>query len=136
MKIAVTSIRPTLDDNMGTVFGISNWPEVKQPASPSESDVDPEQAQAFLQNQVQICEQQRLQTDQRIKELETGHKLVAVVLSEKCAGCGLCRDVCPVNALEINGHAVVNDEACTGCAACVSECPNEAIIIVQRKVVK
>ena len=136
MKIAVTSIRPTLDDNMGTGFGVGNWPAVEQPASPSESDVNPEQTKAFLRNLVQILEQQRYQTDQRIKELETGHKLVAVVLSEKCAGCGLCRDVCPVNALEINGHAVVNDEACTGCAACVSECPNEAIIIVQRKVVK
>ena len=136
MKIAVTSTGPTLDDNMGTGLGISNWPVVEQPASPSEQDVDPEQAQAFLQNQVQICEQQRHQIDQRIKELETGHKLVAVVLSEKCAGCGLCTDVCPVNAIGVNQQAIVNDEACTGCAACVAECPNKAIIIVQRKVVK
>ena len=133
MKIAVTSIRPTLDDNMGTGFGMSNWPEVKQPASPSESDVDPEQAQAFLQNQLQICEQQRHQIDQRIKELETGYKLVAVVLSEKCAGCGICTDVCTVNAIEINGHAVVNTEDCTGCGNCVTECPNEAVILTSVK---
>ena len=118
---------------MGIGFGMSNWPTVEQPASPSESDVDPAQERAFLQDQVQILEQQKHQIDQRIKELETGHKLVAVVLSEKCAGCGICVDVCPVGAIEVNQQAVVNDEACTGCAACVSECPNEAIIITQKK---
>jgi ferredoxin len=55
---------------------------------------------------------------------------------EKCAGCGICVDVCPAGAIEVNQQAVVNDEACTGCAACVSECPNEAIVIAQKKVGK
>ncbi|HIJ54405.1 MAG TPA: 4Fe-4S binding protein [Planctomycetes bacterium] len=62
--------------------------------------------------------------------------MVAVVLAEKCTGCGICADVCPAGAIEVNEQAIVNAEACTGCAACVSECPNEAIILAQKKVGK
>jgi NAD-dependent dihydropyrimidine dehydrogenase PreA subunit len=118
---------------MGTGFEMGNWPVVNEPASPSESDVDPAQVQAFLKDQAQILEQQSHQIEQRIRQLETGHKLVAVVLSEKCAGCGICTDVCTVNAIEINGHAVVNTEDCTGCGNCVTECPNEAVILTSVK---
>ena len=83
-----------------------------------------------------MLEQQKQQLNQRMAQLESGRKAVAVVDSEKCTGCGICVDVCPVNAIEVNQEAVVNDETCTGCAACVSECPNEAIIIAQKKVGK
>jgi len=48
-------------------------------------------------------------------------------------GCGICVDVCPENAIEVNERAVINADACTGCATCVSECPNEAIILARRK---
>ena len=117
---------------MGAGFGMGNWPVVEQPASPSESNIEPDQALAVLREEQQILEQQKHQIEQRISELETGHRLVAVVLPEKCAGCGICTDVCPVNAIEINEHAVVDADTCTGCAACVSECPNEAIILAQK----
>jgi len=114
-------------------LGVGNWPTVEQPASPSESDVDQVRERTFLQNQVQFLEQQNHQIYQRIKELETGYKLVAVVLSEKCAGCGLCTDVCFANAIEANEHAVVNTEMCTGCGDCVTECPNEAVILIPQQ---
>ena len=65
-------------------------------------------------------------------ERDDGSGIVSID-REKCTGCGICVDVCPTNAIEVNEHAVVNAEACTGCAACVSECPNEAIILVQKK---
>lgn len=118
---------------MGAGFGMGNWPALEQPAFSSESDDDPEQAKAYLRGQEQVLERQKDEVGQRIRELEAGQNLVAVVLSEKCAGCGICTDVCPTGAIEISKQAVVNGEACSGCAACVSECPNEAIILVQKK---
>jgi len=122
-----------LEPNVDNYFGMDNWPSVEQPASPSESDIDPVQERAFLQVQIQLLRQQKHQIEQKIKELETGYKLVAVVLSEKCAGCGICTDVCPVDTIEINRYAVVNTESCVGCGNCISECPNEAIILTQDK---
>ena len=81
-----------------------------------------------------MLEQQKRQLNNRITQLESGRKAVAVVDSEKCTGCGTCVDVCPVNAIQVNEQAVVNAETCTGCAACVLECPNEAIVLAQKKV--
>jgi len=120
---------------MGRGMGI---PSVGQAAGfPEDSGLtNPEQELAALKQQAEMLEQQKQQLNQRITQLESGQKAVAVVDSEKCAGCGICVDVCPAGAIEVNQHAVVNDEACTGCAACVSECPNEAIILVQKKVGK
>jgi predicted Fe-Mo cluster-binding NifX family protein/NAD-dependent dihydropyrimidine dehydrogenase PreA subunit len=62
-------------------------------------------------------------------------KAAALVRPERCAGCGICVDVCPAGAIRIEQqHAVVDPVVCTACAACVAECPNEAIIIVQQRV--
>jgi len=95
-----------------------------------------EQELAALKQQVELLEQQKRQINKRIAEFESGRKAVAVVDSGKCAGCGICVDVCPAGAIEVNERAVVNVKACTGCAVCVSECPNEAIILAQKKVDK
>ena len=98
--------------------------------------MNPEQELAALKQQAELLEQKKRQLNNGIAQLEKGRKAVAVVDSEKCTGCGICVDVCPAGAIEVNQQAVVNDEACTGCAACFSECPNEAIILAQKKVGK
>ena len=105
MKIAVISSGPTLNDNV----------------------------EAFLREQARVMEEQKDEVEQKIRVLETGQNLVAVVLPEKCAGYGICADVCPVNAIEVDEHTVINTVVCTGCGACISECPNEAIILTQDK---
>jgi ferredoxin len=51
--------------------------------------------------------------------------------SEKCAGCGVCEDVCPVEAIRVNdGVARIDQVRCNECEACVEACPNEAILVV------
>ena len=48
--------------------------------------------------------------------------------AEKCTGCGTCKDVCPVEAIELNDDkAKVNEEECVECGTCVEECPEGAL---------
>jgi len=93
----------------------------------------PEQELVALKQQAEQLEQQKQQLNKRIAELEAIQNLVAVVLAEKCTACGICADVCPVNAIKVNGQAVVQADLCTGCALCVGECPSNAIVLTQNK---
>lgn len=53
---------------------------------------------------------------------------MAVKIDEsKCTGCGICTDVCPVNAITVDQVAEIDAETCTDCGLCVAECPNEAL---------
>jgi len=59
-----------------------------------------------------------------------------------CTGCGLCIDVCPVDAIGLvseNGTedtaadvARVNEDICLGCGVCVRNCPVSAIRLTER----
>ena len=51
---------------------------------------------------------------------------------EKCAGCGTCAEVCPVEAISlVGGTAEVDQERCTDCEVCVEVCPNGAMLAVR-----
>jgi heterodisulfide reductase subunit A len=55
--------------------------------------------------------------------------LVAYVDENICSGCGICVEVCPYEAREIESHrriARVHEALCQGCGACVASCPNNA----------
>ena len=54
-----------------------------------------------------------------------------VVYEEKCAGCGECVDVCPVEVFELQDSKAVpvNAEECLGCDSCVEVCEESAITI-------
>ena len=48
--------------------------------------------------------------------------------SEKCTGCGLCVEICPVEAIGMeNKKAQVDADKCVDCGQCVVQCPAEAI---------
>lgn len=48
-----------------------------------------------------------------------------------CAGCGICVDVCPNEAICLVDHiATINKALCTQCKACVYACPNQAISVL------
>ena len=54
--------------------------------------------------------------------------MAANIDSEKCTGCGVCIDVCPLEAISLNdGIAVIDEDTCTECGLCVNVCPNDAI---------
>jgi ferredoxin len=58
-----------------------------------------------------------------------GGVMAAKVDKKKCTGCGICVDICPVQAIKIEKEkAVINDD-CVECGACVNECPNGALSI-------
>jgi len=58
--------------------------------------------------------------------------MVCVVNTWKCTGCGVCQEVCPFHAIEVDPKenvAVVNDALCKGCGLCSSSCRSGALDI-------
>ena len=48
----------------------------------------------------------------------------------KCSACGLCQEICPYGAIEVDGKekvAVVNEVLCKGCGICASSCRGGAL---------
>jgi 2-oxoglutarate ferredoxin oxidoreductase subunit delta len=73
------------------------------------------------------------------KEREQMAKGKVIIDPERCKGCGLCTDVCPVDILVMetvnlnkSGYlpaTVINGEKCIGCANCAVTCPDSAICV-------
>jgi MinD superfamily P-loop ATPase len=59
----------------------------------------------------------------------------ATIVTEKCVGCGKCRDLCRFDAIRFDGQAngvvektfTVDPVSCEGCKVCVEFCPVDAI---------
>lgn len=52
---------------------------------------------------------------------------IAVVDSEKCAGCGACVNRCMFHARKIHdGKSIVVEDKCYGCGLCTATCPKSA----------
>ncbi len=51
------------------------------------------------------------------------------IVAEKCKGCGLCKKVCPVEAIsgELRQPHMIDKDKCIKCGACVAKCPFKAI---------
>ena len=47
--------------------------------------------------------------------------------SNKCDGCGLCADTCPVDAIKMIGKKPYWTFACEACNRCICYCPKKAI---------
>ena len=47
--------------------------------------------------------------------------------NDKCTGCGICVDVCPVGAIKVENQKAIISEECAECAVCIDQCPNQAI---------
>ena len=59
----------------------------------------------------------------------------AVIIAEKCIGCGKCQEVCRFDAIHLNGEGndvvektfTIDPISCEGCKVCVEFCPVDAI---------
>ncbi|MBR4749547.1 MAG: 4Fe-4S binding protein [Abditibacteriota bacterium] len=54
--------------------------------------------------------------------------MAVTIDKDKCGGCGVCTEECPVQALEVvDGTVTVKEDECIDCGACTSVCPCEAL---------
>jgi len=62
------------------------------------------------------------------EEMEEGR--VALIIQDKCTGCGKCAELCSFDAIRRAGDKyVVNQMICEGCMTCMLACPSKAIIM-------
>ncbi len=45
----------------------------------------------------------------------------------RCTGCAQCVEVCPVDAVTVDGTAKIDEKSCALCGACIAACPSEAL---------
>ncbi|MDD4510217.1 MAG: EFR1 family ferrodoxin [Oscillospiraceae bacterium] len=50
--------------------------------------------------------------------------------TEKCIGCGICTQLCPMKNLSIVDGRAVQNGRCTMCYRCISNCPQQAIALL------
>ena len=68
---------------------------------------------------------------------------IPALASDSCKGCGMCADICPVEAMSLISDndpqhqnkrtAQLNEEICLGCGLCVRACPTESLDLTPRK---
>lgn len=56
------------------------------------------------------------------------------VKDDLCVGCGVCVDICPMDAIKLkNEIATIKKKRCIGCGNCVAKCPSDAIKLKKRE---
>jgi ferredoxin len=52
------------------------------------------------------------------------------VVSQDCTGCGMCIDLCHIQAIQIFNNLATISDRCKGCGRCATACPVNAISLV------
>ena len=58
------------------------------------------------------------------------------VIKKKCEKCGICAQVCPVNAIELNPYPDFDRKKCVLCYCCHENCPYSAIKLSYSSLIK
>jgi Pyruvate/2-oxoacid:ferredoxin oxidoreductase delta subunit len=53
------------------------------------------------------------------------------VSEDRCVGCGVCADVCPMEAVSVGAESISISDKCIGCGICAANCPQEVIKMQQ-----
>jgi NAD-dependent dihydropyrimidine dehydrogenase PreA subunit len=58
-----------------------------------------------------------------------GLETIPIINAKRCTACGICEDLCPTHAVEVQNKlaVIVRPDACTFCDICESYCPESAI---------
>ncbi|HEB10299.1 MAG TPA: CoB--CoM heterodisulfide reductase iron-sulfur subunit A family protein [Spirochaetales bacterium] len=78
------------------------------------------QAKAASARAVTILRKDEIEAEGRVSQIR----------KERCSGCGLCIEICPYTAIELEEGervAIVNEALCKGCGACAASCRSAAI---------
>ncbi|MDQ7095424.1 (2Fe-2S)-binding protein [Desulfosporosinus sp. PR] len=64
---------------------------------------------------------------------------MAFVDIDRCNGCGICSNVCPVLAIRVERiegqkKAFVSEQGCQACTICATRCPKHAVQMIQRSI--
>lgn len=57
-----------------------------------------------------------------------------IAISDKCSKKGICAEVCPTGAIDIEDTSIIDKEKCISCCACIKNCPENARTIKESKV--
>ena len=74
------------------------------------------------------CEMLRFATDTKTKGVLAPSRYQAAIDEQECTACGMCIDICPVDAISPGEDtACIDREECIGCGLCASACVTGAI---------
>lgn len=117
----------------GTWFGRTNGSAANSPNTPPPlADEAGKQASLEeLRERAGALHRQAEQVHRQLEAVRPARRAVARVREKRCTGCGVCVEICPVDAISIQADkARIDENECIGCGACVAECPVQAIEFV------
>lgn len=79
------------------------------------------------------CEMLRFFGDEKTRGVLAPSRFQARVDEDLCTSCGLCGEICPVDAIAPGDDSIatVRAGACIGCGLCASVCPTEAVSLIE-----
>lgn len=79
------------------------------------------------------CEMLRFAKDSKTRGVLAPSRYQVSIDGGACTGCGLCEDICPMDAVAVGSDdvAALDAEACIGCGLCATVCPSEALSLVE-----